>query len=215
MKSVISFLSAVMLSACSTAPYVVNHVPEQNPLRSETIFVTQHGDDTGNEHTGIILSAKDLESDSPFLTERFDNAKYYEVGWGEKDYYQAKRKTADLEIKALYWPTKTAIHIVALRKEPAEHFPRAEIIKLQLSNSEYNSLRRYISSTFYLDQSKQVMPLKSGLYGDDQFYLANGEYTILNTCNVWTAKALKSAGFDINPSNKLTAASVMGHLRNR
>ena len=214
MKLIISLLSAFLLSACSTAPYVVSPVPEQNPQRSETVFVTQHGDASGNEHTGIIIAAKDLEADSPFLTERFDNPKYYEIGWGEKDYYQAKHKTPDLEMKALYWPTKTAIHIVALRKEPAVHFPKAEVIKLQLSSSEYNALRRFISSTFFLDESNQILALKSGLYGDDQFYLATGEYTIFNTCNVWTAKALKSAGLDINPANKLTAASVMGHLRN-
>ncbi|MFW2439222.1 MAG: TIGR02117 family protein [Arenicellales bacterium] len=214
MNAAILFLSVVMLAACSTAPFVVTPAAEKSPLKSETIFVTQHGNASGNEHTGIILAAKDLEADSPFLSERFDKPKYYEVGWGEKDYYQAKRKTPDLEFKALYWPTKTAIHIVALRKEPSEHFPAAEIIELQLSDSEYDSLRKYISSTFFRDQDQQAIPLKSGLYGDDQFYLANGEYSVFNTCNVWTAKALKSAGFDINPSNKLTAASVMGYLRN-
>jgi uncharacterized protein (TIGR02117 family) len=215
MKLTCILSTVFLLSACSSTPYVVKPAEEINPLKSEKIFVTQHGTASGGEHTGIIIAAKDLEADSPFLTERFDNPKFYEIGWGEKDYYQAKVKTPNLEFKAMYWPTQTAVHVVALRKEPARHFPKAEIIELQLSENEYNSLREYISSTFFLDRTQQVVLLKSGLYGDDQFYLANGKYTIFNTCNVWTAKALKSAGLDINPSNKLTAASVMGYLRKR
>ena len=203
----------LLLSGCSTAPYVVQPVPEQSPLRPHTVFVTMHGEYSGTEHTGIILPAKDMDEDLPFLTERFAKAEYYEVGWGEKDYYQARKKTADLEFKAMYWPTDTAIHIVAIRKPPAEHFPRAEIIEIQLSGNEYNSLRKFISDTFYRNHEGKVSLLQSGLYGDDQFYLANGEYTIFNTCNVWTAKALKSAGRNISPSSKLTANSVMASLR--
>ena len=58
------------------------------------------------------------------------------------------------------------------------------------------------------------MPLSKGIYGDSQFYEGTGRYSMLNTCNVWTAKGLNSAGFDISPMFNLTAGSVMNYLEN-
>ena len=41
--------------------------------------------------------------------------------------------------------------------------------------------------------------LDSGLYGDSIFVEARGRYILPYTCNVWTGRALRNAGFPITP----------------
>ena len=43
------------------------------------------------------------------------------------------------------------------------------------------------------------------------FYLAEGEYSLFNTCNSWTAKALQAAGLPIRTT--LKAAGLMRQLQ--
>jgi len=54
------------------------------------------------------------------------------------------------------------------------------------------------------------------LYDDSQFY-AERRLFLMNTCNKWTAKGLKSAGMDIGTTFTLTAGGVMDylHLQNK
>lgn len=48
--------------------------------------------------------------------------------------------------------------------------------------------------------------------GNSSFYEAEGVYYLLNTCNTWTAKGLKSTGWKISPVFKSTPGSVMTNL---
>ena len=60
-----------------------------------------------------------------------------------------------------------------------------------------------------------VTPIDAGpgIYGNSQFYIANGSYGALNTCNRWTASALQAAGINTAPRMSLTASSVLGAAR--
>lgn len=66
-----------------------------------------------------------------------------------------------------------------------------------------------IADSFERSASHQPMDAGPGIYGDSQFYLAKGRYSLLNTCNRWTAAVLASAGLDISPRLSLTASSVL------
>ena len=58
-----------------------------------------------------------------------------------------------------------------------------------------------------------MLALKNGIYGNSQFYKGVGDYYLMNTCNKWTAKGLKSIGMDISPIFKLTADSIMTYIK--
>ena len=50
-------------------------------------------------------------------------------------------------------------------------------------------------------------------YGDhDAFYPANGRYSLLQTCNVWTGSLLRDAGVKMGWWTPF-AGNVLGHLR--
>jgi len=54
--------------------------------------------------------------------------------------------------------------------------------------------------------------MENGIYGNSQFYQGAGKYYLMNTCNKWTTKGLKSIGMEISPTFKLTSSSVMNFL---
>lgn len=208
-----TYLISVLLLfvlACSTLPDVVTPPPEVQPERNIRVYVASHG-----WHTGFILPAARLKSDMPFLEQRFGAVQYLEFGWGDKAFYQAPKNTLWLAIQALFWPTETVMHVVAVPDHPAVYFSDSEVIKIKLSANEFQSLRTYIRRSFYYDEQGQVIVLQKGLYGDSQFYQGQGDFYMTNTCNKWTAKGLKSTGMDISLWFKQTAGSVMSYLRDR
>ncbi|WP_232533606.1 TIGR02117 family protein [Salmonella enterica] len=169
------------------------------------MYIVSHG-----WHTGIIAPAHDVNTVLPQLKKRFaQETQWYEIGWGDKGFYQSQEITTALTLQAMFWSSGAVMHIVAFSGQPERYFAGSEIKSLLLHTNQRNSLMRYLGRSFARDAEGNLIPLKQGIYGDSQFYTANGRYGILNTCNKWTAKGLESAGLTINPSLKLTAGSVM------
>ena len=104
------------------------------------------------------------------------------------------------------------MHSVAVPQKVEEYFSNSEVAKLCLSDDELSALIGFISRSFFRDKSGNLLELQKGIYGDSQFYSGVGDFYLMNTCNRWTAKGLKSIGMDISPTLKLTAGSVMNYL---
>jgi len=198
----------ITLVACSSSPPAVERGEEcvdDNPV---VIYVAGHG-----WHTAIIVPATDMLARFPALRTRFGGSQYLEFGWGDKDFYQAEEPGVGLAGKAVLWPTKAVMHVVAVTGDVDDFFPNSEIHRLCLLQNHYAALLDFIAGSFRRTKAGAALPLGKGLYGDSRFYEAEGNYTLFNTCNTWTAKGLKSAGFDINPVFKARASSVMSLLR--
>lgn len=176
------------------------------PTRGEptvVVWVVGHG-----WHTGLIVPRRAVPSGIwPRRDDDFD-AEYLEIGWGDREFYQAREPTSGLAIKAALWPTPSALHVVAFDSPPARAFPGAEIIELSLSAQGFARLNAFIAQAFARDEHGRALPLGPGLYGASQFYLGRESY-YLTTCNVWTARALRSAGLPISPIYALTAGNVV------
>ena len=197
----------LLLSSCSSKPYVVQHTGETFAEESEAIYVVSHG-----WHTGIVVPARKIQSNLPQLRERFGNTPYIEFGWGDNMFYPAEEITTGLTLRAILWPTKSVIHAVAIPEKVDLFFPDSQVEKLCLSGSNYSLLIRFITNSFYKNEKSDIIELKKGIYGNSQFYQGEGDFYLMNTCNTWTAKALKSAGLNISPALKLTADSVMDYI---
>ena len=197
-----------LLFGCSNEPDVVIYNLDNRAQRTNEVYIVNHG-----WHTGIIVSAAAITEVIPELADRFGDIKYIEIGWGDKGFYQAKKITFGLSLKAIFWPTESVVHAVAINDDPDAYFINSETIRLCFNDSEINSMLEFIKNSFYHTDEDQVKSLEKGIYGDSQFYKGTGDYYLLNTCNKWTAKGLSSAGLDILPTFKLTAESVMGYLK--
>lgn len=201
-------LGVTGLGGCSTLPVAIEYDPVESPCNgTQEFFVLSHG-----WHTGIALDAKDLNNAIPELAERFPNALYYEIGWGDTGFYQAPAITTELTLRAMFWSDGSVIHVVGLNESPVSYFKNSDVRKVRDSAEGYEHLIAFIKSSFKTDQSGAILPENHGIYGDSQFYTGNGTYQIFNTCNKWTAKAVRSAGYDISTTLKLTSSAVMASL---
>ena len=173
------------------------------------VYVVYHG-----WHTGFVVHASEIQKEIPELKQRFGNAPYIEFGWGDKEFYQANEITPDITLKAIFLPTESVLHAVAVSSEADKYFKHSEVHKFCLEDLELKSLIDFISNSFYRDESGSILKLNHGIYGDSQFYKAKGNFHIFNTCNKWTAKGLESTGMKISTTFKLTAGSIMTFLSN-
>lgn len=206
MKFFLSIIILVVISGCSNKPNIIKQT-NISVLTSKEIYVVSHG-----WHTGFVVPAHTIQYQLPQLTNRFNNASYLEFGWGDKGFYQAKQVTSGLTLRAIFWPTETVVHVVALTEKPGFYFSDNEVEVLCLDKDQYALLIAFIEYSFHKDNNGNIISLENGIYGNSQFYQGEGDYYLMNTCNKWTAKGLKSVGLDIQPTFKLTADSIMSFL---
>lgn len=198
-----------LLGACATKPYaVIDKLPAVSE-KTVTIYVTNHG-----WHTGFVIPADIIYQQLPTLSSRFGSNSYHlEFGWGDKGFYQTNEITTAITLRAIFLPTESVVHVVAVPRDVKQFFPNSEVLPLTLSRSSLNQLVTFIKNSFKRDSKDKPVATKPGLYGNSQFYKGVGHYHLFNTCNKWTAKGLQSAGLDISPTFKLTANSVMTAIR--
>ncbi|WP_166253431.1 TIGR02117 family protein [Marinobacter salicampi] len=204
MKAVGLLFVLFVLYGCTAKPHVVEPDTEADGERTVRLYVVSHG-----WHVGVAIAADQLNPVVPALKERFDGAEYYELGWGDKGFYQAPEITTGVTLRAIVWSRGAVVHVVAVPGSPAEYFGSNDLVHTRINAEEAESLARYLASSFTRDAKGDLVGLKRGIYGESQFYEGEGRYHLLNTSNKWAAKALKSAGMAISPTFKLTADSVM------
>lgn len=84
----------------------------------------------------------------PELAQRFNSPAYYEIGWGDRDFYQAQEVTSGLTLQALFWSKGAVLHVVALFEHPEQHFAGEPVVSTCLSRNELISLQSFLVSVF-------------------------------------------------------------------
>ena len=172
------------------------------------IYVVGHG-----WHTGIVVQRADIPAGIWPEQHDFPNAIYLEAGWGDQAYYQAPNPTSGLALKAVLKATPSVLHMVGFRLPVVDYYPYSEIIEVGLSQKSFVNLTRFIHQTLQRDVAGRATYVGRGHTGNSAFYLATEKYHLFNTCNNWTAKALKAAGSPIRPAQAITAGNVMRQTR--
>lgn len=107
MKKIIPAVVCLLLCSCSTFPQAV--APVNNDFAGQhNIYIVSHG-----WHTGIVVPAAIVNRVLPQLDARFAQPKWYEIGWGDKGFYQAQEITSRLTLQAMFWSTGAVMHVVA------------------------------------------------------------------------------------------------------
>jgi len=174
--------------------------------QAATVLVVRH-----RWHTGIVLPADRLTPPLAFLDEAFSDSAWYEIGWGDNDFY---RRTDNLWLlgKALFWPTDTVLHVVGLDRHPAD-LPNSDVEALCLPAEGLAHLQATLAEDFKLDADGRPIAADPGLYGDSRFFPARGNFWFGRTCNTWTAQRLRDSGVEIRTFMTLRAKSVMAQIR--
>lgn len=176
--------------------------------RRETIFVLHRG-----LHTSVIVRAADIPPGLWPEHNQFPRAEYLEVGWGDTQGYRYPLNTR-IVLRAMFASKGSVVLIHAFSDSITNEYVGVAkgIITVQLSESGFARLCRFIQDTYALDPEGHVIPLPSSYSGED-FFRATGHYSMLNNCNNWTAGALRTAGCPVHPRCSLLPGIVMHQVR--
>jgi len=164
-------------------------------------------------HTGLVLKREDLGEELAFLADHFGPFyDRFEIGWGDKGFYEAEEITTGITLRAIFWPTDSVVHVWAMPGPPEQYYPAEDRRVVPLSDEAIRALRTAIVGSFVREDSGEILPTKDGLYGNSRFYTGVGCYYMTNTCNSWTARMLSASGVPIGTTLTLTAGSVMGQV---
>ncbi|PWC35464.1 TIGR02117 family protein [Azospirillum sp. TSO22-1] len=152
---------------------------------------------TNGVHTDLMLPATTGVMDWTAVLLRPDfpladpGASHVAFGWGDQAFYLETRRWADVKPhtvwRAVFGGGPSVIH-AQYRPSPAGS---PDCGRLMLGEGQYGRLAAFVRATF----QEPVQPLLGASYaGDDRFYPAVGTYSPFDTCNQWTARALKAAG---------------------
>lgn len=172
------------------------------------IYLVEHG-----WHAGIVIHRADIPPGGWAVLEDFSDARYFEVGWGDADYYQADDPSVGTTLKAGLWPTESVLHVAAFRDPPTEVFAHRTIVRISVSEKGLAALLRFIRREHARTEAGALIPLSPGFYDRSRFYAATSRYHILHNCNPWTARALEAAGCEMAPARALIVRSLMAQAR--
>jgi len=206
MARLLVFFLWTACAACTTA--VKELPPTQEEVPGVPVYVVSHG-----WHAGIVVRRRDIPASTWPSHRDFADAAYLEVGWGDKTFYQALNPNVGDAIAAAFMPTDSVLHIFGFRDSVPATFPSSEIIRIQVTAAGMQRLARYIEASHATDAVGNPIPLGPESPRISRFYLSRETYHLFNNCNVWAARALRTAGLPINPAQALTVGGLMSQAR--
>jgi uncharacterized protein (TIGR02117 family) len=174
----------------------------------ETVYVVNHG-----WHTGLVVPTARLPVGAWLPREGGMRGKYLEIGWGDDDFYRASKINSGMALRAMCWRNPAVLHVVAMGESPEVYFSNSGIIRVQLSGRGFQRLCEYLAESYASGADGTPIDLGKGIYGNSRFYRARDHYYFPNTCNKWTARALRAAGAPITPFYAVRAANVFNQSR--
>lgn len=160
-------------------------------------------------HTAIVVPRADAAGLLPEAGD-FPGATFLEIGWGDRDYYQAPEATTGLALAAALTPTPAVLHVAPRGRAPPAG---VEIIRVMLTEAGLGRLVTAIAGSFVRPKDGRAVPIGPGLAPGSRFYHARGTFHLFNTCNTWTARMLRAGGLAIEPSGIVTAGQLMDAVR--
>ena len=157
---------------------------------------------TNGVHTWILMPKTNAYMDwRPFIPgwdvrdPRWDAANYAAFGYGEREVYLNTPTWADLTpsdaLRAALGGGEPLVHVEHVHEPRVDEYTR----RLVLRPDEYRRLVAFVRARFRLDPGGRTIPVTGRGYRDnDIFYLSNGGYSAVLTCNEWTGRALRTAG---------------------
>lgn len=142
--------------------------------------------------------------------------RYLQFGWGDRRFYMEtpswnQVKPTEVLRALFYWQNDAAIFVKGHSQVP--QYPNEQLKCLRLGRTDFLALMNFIDGTFQRSADSQNQRLGSGQDQKSSFYAAIGSYSILKTCNSWTADGLRIANIN-TPLWAGLATPIMQQLRN-
>jgi uncharacterized protein (TIGR02117 family) len=199
----------ILLSGCSTTRRNADTVYHPyNGINTRNILVVNY-----SWHSGIIIKKLDIPAHLIPEKEDFSDVEFLEIGWGHKGFYQAPKFKLSLAAKALFFPGKSTMAVYGFSGPPEVEYSDSKITALNLSPGQFYQVMEAIDKSFDRKGQARAEATLKMTNGGGYFYDAYGSYSMLRTCNNWTAKVLHRGGVPISTSlYSATANNVMSQV---
>ena len=195
---------AAALAGCAwspVAPYA------GNAPKRERLYLIASG-----WHTEVGLPAEAMSGALAALHNASPQARFFVFGWGERAYYM----NPDPGLGALLAgavPASSVLLVIPLTQAPEDYFSGATVLRLPVSSGGLDRLSHFLSD--YLEKDAAGAPRRIGGGPDpgSAFYASKGTYSLGNTCNTWTAEALRASGLPVDPAGIVFAHEVVDQVR--
>ena len=202
----VCLFAAMFLGACGS-------IPSAPPSAGDcmTIRLWSNG-----WHANLALPAEIFSEEHPVRT-LFPDARYFLIGWGERDFYMATDAGFWKGLKAIVPPSPSVVHVIAA-DAPVEDTlwrPR-ELAVFAISQSGAKQMADGIARSLAYDEGGAPIMLGPGrVAGASYFLAARGNFHLFNMCNHWTARRLREAGVPVRAGISFTAGGLMSAIRRK
>ena len=163
-------------------------------------------------HSGIVLARADVpESVIPEIAD-FPQARFFEFGWGDAEFYPAREAGAWLALRAAF-PGPAVMHVAGLPDHPARIWPNVTILPFAVSAEALSRLLAFLRDSFDRAGAGRAVVAARGIYPFSLFYPATGRFHVFNNCNSWTAQALTAMGLGVSLGGVNTADDLISRIR--
>jgi hypothetical protein len=109
-------------------------------------------------------------------------------------------------------PGPAVMLVAPLAVSPAAYFGAANARPLAISRDGAARLADYLWRSLARGRDGAPLAIAAGPYPHSLFYAATGTYDASDTCNTWTAGALRAAGLPVTPEGVVFASQLLAQL---
>ncbi len=172
----------------------------------EIIFVIASG-----WHTEVAVPEFAASNPLASLVAGFPMSRYLVFGWGARDFYMA-RDPGFRELLRAAVPGPAVLLVIPLAVSPSAYFGATNVWPVAVSREGAARLARFLSESTAKGANGAPIRVGNGPYPYSVFYAATGTYDASNTCNTWTAEALRAAGLQVTAAGVVFANQLLGQL---
>ncbi|MBM0107637.1 DUF2459 domain-containing protein [Steroidobacter sp. S1-65] len=199
-------LLASLLAGCASndACYEAGTSPEA--LRS--VYVIKRA-----WHTGIAIPAADWPNQKWSVLADFAGSRYLEFGWGDARFYQAEEETWWLAIRAAFFSTSSAVHVIGFQDPTPDALLADEVIEVRVSAEGLKRLTQSIEKEFAQSEPTPTGTSLEAAPEPNRFYPGRRRFFFPRMCNWWTAKRLNQGGCPIAAWSVISANRIIREAR--
>lgn len=162
-------------------------------------------------HTGVAVAAADWPNRNWSVLADFPDSRYLEFGWGDARFYQApaEDETWWLAIRAAFFSTASAVHVIGFDHPTPEALLAEEVIEVQLSADGLRKLTASIEAEFKDNTPRSFGAPLHGTPEPNKFYYAKRRFFFPRMCNWWTSQRLQDGGCPIAAWSVVSANRVI------
>lgn len=198
----VTALLASLLAGCASNDTCYEPTTPPESLRS--IYIVKRA-----WHTGVAVAAADWPNRDWSVLRDFPDSRYLEFGWGDARYYQAEEESLWLGIRAAFFSTSSAIHVIGFERPTPEALRADEVIEVRVSAAGLKQLAQSIQLEFSQPQPTATGAVLSVTPSPNKFYDAKRRFFFPRMCNWWTARRLEEASCPITAWSVVSANRIV------